>query len=380
MAALVQSYPAQQSSAPVSLMQPRSQPSAGALHAAQGQTGSHTHNHGPSRYNSSSNNNNGGTGYRGYSTTPVATYAFTSTPSLATKPSSSSSPTKSGDRPTVGGKPDDTRQTYTSLDSISLDSSLRAPLSQSSSPRSVDDSSIQHGTRPPRSLSTATAIQPQAQSVASPTREKPDRYKRVNRNSYIGLPVGSAQPSGSGMASVAAVYAHPSRANSTPNVNGGNSGVVRAPFIGDYEGQLRSQSVDDIHTYRRPSPLAHQMTQNRRRSVGPGSITTESFQNFLRQELSNNPSGLAKFGSPADKKAAIANFKPLAGPGSRRTGSTDSSASGTSSRASVRSLISYLRGIMVLTFFRAIEILLYQPVRIQPITPPHQRCHHLLMS
>ncbi|KAF8542881.1 hypothetical protein BDD12DRAFT_316637 [Trichophaea hybrida] len=335
MAALVQSYPAQQSSAPVSLMQPRSQPSAGALHGStQGQTGSHSHNnHGPSRYNNSSNNN-GGTGYRGYSTTPVATYAFTSTPSLATKPSSSSGPTKLGDRPTMGGKPDDTRQTYTSLDSISLDSSLRAPLSQSSPARSMDDSSIQHGTRPPRMLSTVTAIQPQTQSVASPTREKPDRYKRFNRNSYIGLPTGSAQPSGSGTASVAAVYTHPSRANSTPNVNGGNSGVVRASFIGDYEGQLRSQSVDDIHTYRRPSPLSHQITHGRRRSVGPGSITTESFQNFLRQELANNPNGLARFGQPADKKAPVANYKPPVGPGSRRTGSTDSSASGTSSRAS----------------------------------------------
>ncbi|CCX12326.1 hypothetical protein FPQ18DRAFT_411860 [Pyronema domesticum] len=315
MAALVQSFPSQQSSAPVSLMQPRSQPSTGALHgAAQGQS-----SHQPARY---SNN-------RGYSTAPVATYAFTSTPSLATKPQSAPGPSK----PSVGGKPDETRQSYTSLDSINPEAALRAPPSTS---RSIDDTTLQQGApRPqqPRPLSTSSFPQNQVQTALPSPREKPDRYKRVNRNSYIGMPTASAQPSGPGMTAVAAVYAHPSRANSSPNVNGGQNGVVKTSFIGDYEGQLRSQSVDDIHTLGRPSPQGS-TSHGRRRSVGPGSITTESFQNFLRQELAQTGNGSVKGQTTGGPKSPVAEFKPPMRPGSRRTGSTDSSASGTSSRAS----------------------------------------------
>ncbi|KAA8894194.1 hypothetical protein FN846DRAFT_786822 [Sphaerosporella brunnea] len=306
MAALVQTYPTQQSSAPISLMQPRSQASHG---TAQGPTQ-------PARYN-----NNSGTRYQGYSTTPVPLHAFTSTPSLA----NSKPPSSSGSKPgAVSGRPEDTRQGYTSLDSISPDSNLRAPSSHSSA-RSMDDSSIP---RPnPRPISTV--IPASAQTLASPAREKPDRYKRANRNSQLGMPAGSAQPSGSGMAAVAAVYSQPSRASSTPSLpHTGNvgQGVVKAPFIGDYEGQLRSQSVDDIHAYNRPSASS---LQNRRRSVGPGSITAENFQNFLRQELTNNGTTGSHGGSNG-----IVEFKPPMRPGSGRTGSTDSSASGSSSRAS----------------------------------------------
>jgi len=320
MAALVQTYPAQQqSSAPVGLMQPRSQ----APHGAPQSPGQHNVN--ASRYNSNSSS-----AYRGY-TAPVAPYAFTSTPGLA------SPKVPSPSKPAMGGRPDDTRQAYTSLDSLSPDSSLRAP-SQSSA-RSIDDSSLQ-GSRPNvRPLSTIQAT-PQA-AAPSPNREKPDRYKRVNRNSQHGLPAGSAQPSGPGMAAVTAVYQHPSRANSSPSLPNGSGatglgqGAVKAPFVGDYTGQLRSQSVDDIHTYRRPS--TYQTTRSRRRSVGPGSMTAENFQNFLRQELASaNPIGAVASDSPAGNKSlVVGDFKPPMGPGSRRTDSTDSSASGSSSRASV---------------------------------------------
>lgn len=142
------------------------------------------------------------------------------------------------------------------------------------------------------------------------------------------------------MAAVTAVYQHPSRANSSPSLPNGSGttglgqGAVKAPFVGDYTGQLRSQSVDDIHTYRRPS--TYQTTRSRRRSVGPGSMTAENFQNFLRQELASaNPIGAVASDSPAGNKSlVVGDFKPPMGPGSRRTDSTDSSASGSSSRAS----------------------------------------------
>ncbi|KAI5857001.1 hypothetical protein BZA05DRAFT_415710 [Tricharina praecox] len=318
MAALVQTYPAQQqSSAPVSLMQPRSQASHGASQ------GPGQHNGNASRYN---NSNNGGS-YRVYSA-PVSPYAFTSTPGLTSFKAPSPS------KPAMGGRPDDTRQAYTSLDSLSSDANLRVP--SQSSPRSTDDSSLNQGSRQNvRPLSTTIQAIPPA--APSPTREKPDRYKRVNRNSQLGLPAGSAQPSGSG---VAAVYQHPSRANSSPSLPNSNGaanlgqGVVKAPFVGDYTGQLRSQSVDDIHTYQRPS--TYQTTQSRRRSVGPGSMTAENFQSFLRQELaSTNPIGaVAPDTSTGSKNTVVGDFKPPMRPGSRRTGSTDSSASGSSSRAS----------------------------------------------
>jgi len=151
------------------------------------------------------------------------------------------------------------------------------------------------------------------------------------------------------MGAVAAIYTQPGKANSNPSLPptvGNAGGVGKAPFIGDYTGQLRSQSVDDIHTYRSPSAISNlQQMQNRRRSVGPDAFSPESFQNFVRNEMSSSPqtnvqlsrpgsaSGSAS-GSNRSQAGASGPNSTIPRPGNRRTGSTDSSASGNSSRPS----------------------------------------------
>ncbi|KAI5801125.1 hypothetical protein EDC01DRAFT_716383 [Geopyxis carbonaria] len=335
MAALVQTFPAQQSSTPVGLMQPRSQSSSGALHStSQAQVGQQ-HNLSSTRYRDAVAGNSG-YNQRSYNSAPVAPYAFTSTPGLSnSKPANVQSQKPRDNRSSTAGRPEDSRQIYTSLETISPDSSVRPPQSQSST-RSFDTSSTQQQTSRPTLQPLSTGSLQPPQSVASPTRPSPERYRR-NRISQGGISSPqSAQPSGSGMAAVSAVYTNPNRASSSPSLphlSGiGPQGVPKGTFIGDYAGQLRSQSVDDIHTHR--SPTGQQPSQNRRRSVGPGSITAENFQNFLRQELSTPQKPSARPASPATSVKANQEFKPPVRPGSRRTGSTDSSASGNSSRAS----------------------------------------------
>lgn len=348
MAALVQTFTTtqQSSSTPVSLMQPRSQNPSGALHNnSTNSSAVHHHqqhqariNNTPSRYRDVVGPNS--TPRAGYHSAPIATYAFTSTPGLdSSKPNANSNNQvpNIGNRTSSLGRTQDSRQQpqqhgYTSLEAISPDQSVRPPASASS--RSVDDLSAQT-TRPNlRPLSTSTT--PQAPYAnPSPSRPSPDRYRKVNRRSDV---IQSAQPSGSGMAAVAAVYTNTTRTNSSPSLpttQNPQQGVPNAPFIGDYTGQLRSQSVDDIHAYRHPS-ASQPPVQGRRLSVGPGSLnTTENFQNFLRTEMaaSQSKAGGMSPVSPVQARHA-GELKVPHRPGSRRTGSTDSSASGASSRAS----------------------------------------------
>jgi hypothetical protein len=348
MAALVQTFPAQQSASSLNLMQPRSQSSSGTLHgASQGQ--SNQRNNSP-RYNT--NGVGAGSSYRGHGTAPVAPYAFTSTPGL--------SASKSVGTATAGSKAggaDDTRQPQISSEPPSLDLTLRVSQSQTPPPqhsqtstiRPMDDESIQQESKlNVRPLMTGAPML--TQSISSPTREKPDRYKRVK--GQVGVPSGAMLPGGSVMPGASSVYNNPSRANSTPslpNINGlvnHEQNVTSAPLISDYEGQLRSKSVDDIYTYRNSS---QHLTHSRRRSVGPGSITAEHFQTFLRQELSGNKTDLPI--QPATAKGTLSEFKPPVRPGSRRTGSTASSASGSSSRASVRNWAPSLSDFRFLTSF-----------------------------
>lgn len=310
MAALVQTYPAQQSSTPIGLMQPRSQSTSGTIHnSSQGQGHSNTNN---TRYRDAV------AGSSGYRAAPVAPYAFTSTPNLSTaKPAAiTSTPQKSADNAVAANRPEDSKQGYTSLEAISNDPTVRPPLSQSSN---TDTGRRPSSSRPnPRPLSTATLQPATPAGLTSPTRAAPERYKKVTRRpeSVVLQP---AHSSGTEMS--AGVYAAPNRAYSTPSLPQ-TVGTAQAPFIGDYTGQLRSQSVDDMHAYEAPG--SRYGGPNRRRSVGTSSITAETFQTFLRQELSGNQ----------QKSANAGEFKPPHRPGSRRTGSTDSSGSGTSSRAS----------------------------------------------
>ncbi|CUS07162.1 unnamed protein product [Tuber aestivum] len=370
MAALVQSFPTQQSSPPVSLMQSRPQSSTTTLQAGTPNQSAHPaqHHHLTPRnmggYPNASTGNISGGGYRpGYSSAPVAPYAFTSTPGLSNTKSALTGPKiceRASSAAAAGHS--DSRNRYPTSDSVSSsssassDPSFRYQQAQSTTVRSKEEHS---DSRPnPRPLSTvSTNLSPPP--ISSPTsRPSPDRYRRANNGragSYTGqVGSGSAQPSGSGMAAVAALYAQPGRATSNPSlppIVGNAGGMGKAPFIGDYTGQLRSQSVDDIHTYRSPSAISNlQQMQNRRRSVGPDAFSPESLQSIIGNEMPSLPQTtnlqLSRPGSAASGSAS-GSTKSQAGasgpnsvtqntlrPGNRRTGSTDSSASGNSSRPS----------------------------------------------
>lgn len=362
MAALVQSFPAQQSSSPVSLMQSRPQSASNSLQSAQTQSAHPGQHHlttprnmgGYNNSNSNSNNSAGG-GYRsGYTTAPVAPYAFTSTPSL----SNTKQQPKIGER--TSSKPEDSRNRYPAPDSISSSSSSSSDPSsrhQGVTTSGARDDVSQYSRPNARPLSTiSTTALPPPQMTVSTSRPSPDRYRRPgNKRSESAMsPVttsynGSAQPSGSGMVAVAAIYSQPSRSNSNPSLPQASGPTVKAPFIGDYTGQLRSQSVDDIHTHRHQSTSFQQQMQNRRRSVGPDAFSPESFQNFVRQEVGTMPTPmpiqLSRPGSAASGSSrsqtnetghkstgSASSFQPPNRPGNRRTGSTDSSNSANSSR------------------------------------------------
>lgn len=363
MAALVQSFPTQQSPSPVSLMQPRPQSTSNSLQSAQAQS-SHSNQHhlttprnmGGYNSSSSSNSNNSGnntSGYRsGYTTAPVAPYAFTSTPSLS---NTKQQPPKIGER--TSSKPDDSRNRYPAPDSISSSSSSSTDPSSrhQGTTFAARDDALQYSRPNTRPLSTiSTSNLPPPQMTTSTNRPSPDRYRRPgNRRSESAMSSqnASAQPSGSGMASVAAVYSQPRRSESNPSlphVATLSGTTVKASSIGDYAGQLRSQTVDDIHMHKHLASTSQQQMQNRRKSVGPDSFSPDSFQNFVRQEMSTMATpmsiqlsrpGSATSGSSKSqtneggRTTGSANFQPSMRPGgSRRAGSTDSSNSANSSR------------------------------------------------
>lgn len=363
MAALVQSFPTQQSSPPVSLMQSRPQSSTTTLQAGTPSQSAHPtqHHHltprnmgGYPNTNTGSNSSGsggGGSGYRsGYTSAPVAPYAFTSTPGLSnTKPALASPKILERTPSTPAAGHLDSRNRYPASDSVSSsssassDPSFRNQQAQSAIIRSKEEHS--DGRPNLRPISTiSTNLSP---PILSPTgRPSPDRYRRANNGragSNTGqVGSGSAQPSRPTAGAVAPIYTQPGRANSNPSLppTVGNAGGVgkAAPFIGDYAGQLRSQSVDDIHTYRSPSSISNlQQMQNRRRSVGPDAFSPESFQNFVRNEMSASSRAALQLSRPESQVGAsgpnsITQNTPR--PGNRRTGSTDSSVSGNSSRPS----------------------------------------------
>lgn len=144
------------------------------------------------------------------------------------------------------------------------------------------------------------------------------------------------------MASVAAIYSPSVRSDSNPS-------LPQVASIGDYAGQLRNRSVDDIHTHKNTALTSQQQAQNRRKSVGPDAFSPDSFQNFVRQEMSTmaapvsiqlsrpgsatSGSGKSQTNEGSGRATGSANFQPSMRPGgSRRAGSADSSNSANSSR------------------------------------------------
>jgi hypothetical protein len=144
-----------------------------------------------------------------------------------------------------------------------------------------------------------------ANTVPTATRPQPDRYKRSFKKTENNPPAtlssnGSALPSGSGMAAIGALYTNPPQANSQPtlpreSVSGSDdfSDAVNAPFA----ATLRSQSVDDIHTYQKPVVTTQHNLQNRRRSFGAFQVGAEAYNGVITDKetgtgVYRSPSGV----------------------------------------------------------------------------------------
>lgn len=188
------------------------------------------------------------TGYRGMPVTgPVAPYAFTSTPQLA-----SANPRAYG---VSAGRPTSTLQTASQPSSPTeylppVDAGNRLSVGFSNLPSAT---SFMAAPQPPISPSTA--------------KPSPDRYRRnVRRVEGESGPnrvaVTSAAPSGSGMAAVGSLYSHPSQTSSTPSLTSQNS--YRGSTYGGSSSARNSN--DDLNVGKTQTPdLA---ARYRRRSLG----------------------------------------------------------------------------------------------------------------
>lgn len=256
-----------------------------------------------SSYGPGSGNNN--SGYRSFSgTAPVAPYAFTSTPGLTSSHNKQQTQAWSDNKnPTVRQLgPEETRLRYPVSDTSSSSSSVSSdpPSRYHQSHQQQQATAFTVRTNPnatARPVSVVALPSPPILPAATKSRPSPDRYRRkksdgnLPSSSTVHSPAGSAIPSGSGMAAVGAHYtpvAAPGRTNS-PATTSAAAGGMKNP-IESYTGQLRSQSVDDIHTHRLPSGLTAQQRQQRRASVGafsPGSLSMINGNNGQVADLSN---------------------------------------------------------------------------------------------
>ena len=244
MAALVQSLP--QSTSTVTMLQARPSSSSGVFQSA-GQT--------PQRNAGGRNGYAGGNNmgpYRGTtSSTPIAPYAFTSTPALATR--DNSIPFLRSENRTLSAPAGIIPSANTSSPATKSKNLAPSPVfSDSSESDSKSDSA-------PR-LSVLT--QPLDLSLsdprthnASPAKPSPDRYRRAHRRSETSSaalggqsPAGSAMPSGSGMATVGHLYNFPNQSASSPSFPAAASTGSIAK-----DDSVITRSSDQAKRYRRRS-------------------------------------------------------------------------------------------------------------------------------
>ena len=192
-------------------------------------------------------------GYRGHtSTAPVAPYAFTSTPSLA-----STNPL--GQNPTASQLRSENR-------AVSAPAAVMGVATASQQRSSVAIDGVNAAPRPDgpsRPLSQVLATSPLDLSLADPrmaaenaAKPSPDRYRRSYRRaetSTAALPSpttgGSATPSGSGMATVGHLYQHPSQSLSSPALRR----EYGSPMMSKDDSVLNRQSSDQVKKHRRRS-------------------------------------------------------------------------------------------------------------------------------
>ena len=264
MAALVQSFP-QQPSSTVTILRTRPTSSSGPFQTnnqAQQQRGSQM----------TRNVYGGGAGggnnahYRGQSS-PVAPYAFTTTPSFASNGNplrqNPTGPHLRQENRTLSAPVNPVSQLPTSPANQSRQRQLAASptLVDSTEPISRDDSSVQLSrlsvSQMPAldlTLSDPRLTGGNAAIAASAAKPSPDRYRRNHRKSdtssaALGSGTGSAMPSGSGMATVGHLYNHPSQSLSSPAFS---QSMAPKPVSKD-DSAISRQSADPAKRYRRRS-------------------------------------------------------------------------------------------------------------------------------
>jgi hypothetical protein len=237
--------------------------------------------------------------YRGHTAiTPVAPYAFTSTPvapnaanPLRQHPTltflrhenrTSSAPavtlTPQLSVPDLQTSARQRPQTSTSI-YPPLDLSNGVPWSQK--PGSKDDHSVSAASpkhtigRPLSAIELNAPALSNLSSQPEATKPIPERYRRNHRRTEKGglqptstfTPGGSVAPSGSGMATVGHLYANPLQASSTPSLTSYPTFRGSQPFYGANETgpQTRLVSMDDMNLPKQS--LAEQAKRYRRKSV-----------------------------------------------------------------------------------------------------------------
>lgn len=294
MAALVQSFPSPSST--LTMLQTRSSSTEPFQNGSQSQQHQRNSHMPRNIYNTSVGGMVTGN-YRGHtSISPVAPYAFTTTPNIPNNANplqqhpiapllrqenrTSSAPTIPFAQQTLLPNSSNSNRNRPTGPSFSspLDVSVAPPLVQQSG--SKDDASISSSNYKqnlPRPLSSIELIAPTFSaptSYANAAKPSPDRYRRNHRRvensgaqiTSIPSPGGSASPSGSGMATVGHLYSNPLQSNSTPTLTSYPAFRGSSQLNSEASGlQPRVSSVDDMNLPRQSA--AEQAKRYRRRSI-----------------------------------------------------------------------------------------------------------------
>ncbi|KAG0651796.1 bni4 [Hyphodiscus hymeniophilus] len=290
MAALVQSYPQQSST--VTMLQTRPSSASGILQTSS-QAPHHQYSPNPAQRNSIHGMSNGMSisNYRGHTAVaPIAPYAFTSTPSLATPGLRTQGPylrpdQRTSSAPTVAtfqqeGGSGGSRSRYPAAASVSTSSSSSSSdlssLGQKSGSR--DDSGIAGTTRVPsgnprpHSTMTTSFTSPNLTSPAttSPVKAAPDRYRRPNNRRAESSTNGqqsNAQPASvaSGMPNVMQFYGNTAQQTTAPVLPFQDFNLQMPQFSSSTESPPVGAAADDMVLNRHAGQ--DQAKRYRRRSI-----------------------------------------------------------------------------------------------------------------
>ncbi|KAH8663475.1 hypothetical protein BGZ60DRAFT_68303 [Tricladium varicosporioides] len=363
MAALVQSYPQQSST--VTMLQTRPSSASGILQtSSQGQSHQYSTNSSQSNRNSfhGLNSGIGASTYRGHTTVaPIAPYAFTSTPSLATPGQrtpgvphiradqrTSSAPALPTLQHGEAGK-NGPRSRYPAPASVStISSSSSSDLSSLSQKSGSRDDLAIIGTarlasgmpRPHSTIITSSSLNPISANTSSPAKATPDRYRRPNNGRAQSsttsqlAPAHAASTSNSSLPNVMQFYSS-STQKPTVEVSSFSSPALdlqMPPFSRQSTGTSMTlgTATDDMQLNKN-SGSQEQAKRYRRRSIHTIDAADYSYAGanpvsggFLQQgsRQSNSANGRIDYQQHPLRSSPIVNIRPASSHG--RNGSSDS--------------------------------------------------------